>query len=118
MFSTAFVLHIDTNVGGNGGPLMAFVEDRWVLAGVASFEWSFNGEDVVKMYTRASPFVPFIESITTATNGTETTSCATTSTHRLNNTQSHSRADWINILGQLLLIYALSYFFSVLFRSV
>lgn len=112
MFPTIFLLHTDL---GGGDPLMAFVDGRWILAGITSFGSFPNEEESsVKIYTRVSPFVAFIESMTTTISVTKTTSRVSNSTLPFDNTHSHSSADRINIFNPSLFIYTFSYIFFAL----
>ncbi|CAF1114080.1 unnamed protein product [Adineta steineri] len=53
----------DTCRGDSGGPLMAFVDNAWVLAGITSFGQGCAQAGYLGVYTRVSSFIPFINSI-------------------------------------------------------
>ncbi len=53
-------LFIDTCNGDSGGPLMAFYNNRWVLAGITSFGERCAEPDQPGVYTRVSSLVPFV----------------------------------------------------------
>ncbi|CAF3793714.1 unnamed protein product [Rotaria socialis] len=74
----------DTCRGDSGGPLMAFVNNTWVLAGLTSFGYGCAQAGYPGVYARVSAFISFINStvdfsvLTTATppSQTETTTAA------------------------------------------
>ncbi len=52
---------VDTCYGDSGGPLMAFVNDRWVLAGITSSGHECALPGYPGIYTRVSAFISFID---------------------------------------------------------
>lgn len=55
---------IDTCVEDDGGPLMAFINNTWILAGIISQHHSCAEQGYVGVYTRVSSFISFINSNT------------------------------------------------------
>lgn len=54
---------LDTCQSDSGGPLMAFVNNRWVLAGVTSNGYGCARKGYPGLYTRVSHYVPFIDRV-------------------------------------------------------
>jgi len=52
---------IDTCQGDSGGALMAFVHNRWVLAGLTSSGYGCAEAGYPGVYTRVSSFISFID---------------------------------------------------------
>lgn len=57
-FKTFF---LGTCYGDGGGPLMAFIDEHWVLAGITSFGKKCGDPSYADVYTRVSSFTAFIE---------------------------------------------------------
>ncbi len=70
--------------GDSGGPIMAFVDDRWVLAGITSIGEGCGRARFPGVYTRVSAFVSFINSSMTGM------------TSEPNNDQSNSQGNMIH----------------------
>ena len=67
----------DTCQGDSGGPIMAFYNNRWVLAGLTSFGIGCAEARYSGIYTRVSYFVPYIVSISNDSHVVSTTTATT-----------------------------------------
>ncbi len=99
---------VDTCYGDSGGPLMAFVNDRWVLAGITSSGHECALPGYPGIYTRVSAFISFIDANANLSMS-ETTTILNNQTNYnqpgLNGSESHI----INI-SILILMFAFSLF--------
>jgi len=72
------LIFIDTCLGDSGGPLMAFVNNSWVLAGITSFSDGCARSDQPGVYTGVSSLVSFV--LTTIKSMSESTTDSVAST--------------------------------------
>ncbi|CAF3711377.1 unnamed protein product [Rotaria sordida] len=86
----------DGCLGDSGGPLMAFVNRRWVLAGIASNGKGCGQVGYPGVYTRVSAFIPFINSNVDFPVTEPITDSSPPSTTEYNNNQSIQKKSWFN----------------------
>ncbi len=89
---------IDTCQGDSGGPLMAFVHNRWVLAGLTSFGQGCAEAGYPGVYTRVSYFISFIDA------NINSSMVETTTTQ-----SNHNEANGIN-KSILIIMFSFSFF--------
>jgi secreted trypsin-like serine protease len=55
---------IDACRGDSGGPIMAFISNRWQLVGITSVGYGCAVPGHSGVYTRVAYYIPFIETVT------------------------------------------------------
>ncbi len=103
-----FPFLVDTCHGDSGGPLMAFVNDRWILAGIISGGRGCADPGYLGVYTRVSAFISFID-----TNANLSVSDTTTISITTFNNQTGLNGSESNII--LILMLSFSSFIFLLF---
>ncbi len=94
----------DTCQGDSGGPLMSFVNGLWQLDGLTAYGYECALAGHPGVYTRVSPYIKWIKSITQPyeIKRTTTTRKLTKTTTRRNSltTKTHSRKSSLNPLSK------------------